>query len=110
MPKTDGDLFEVFAAPGSHELALSANLVARRDATYKIRIDYAIWFAVDANMRFPQAAAARTWQHVALCQQASRCQRRAAAAACGEQAARQGPSRQGPGQRQRARERGGKAK
>jgi hypothetical protein len=51
LPKTDGDLFEVFAAPGSHELALSANLVARRDATYKIRIDYAIWFAVDANMR-----------------------------------------------------------
>ncbi|MBX7081839.1 MAG: hypothetical protein K1X88_21725 [Nannocystaceae bacterium] len=51
LPKTDGDLFEVFAAPGSHELALSANLVARRDATYKIRIDYAVWFAVDANMR-----------------------------------------------------------
>lgn len=50
LPQTEGNLFEVFAAPGSHELAVSANLVARRDATYKLRIDYAIWFAVDTDM------------------------------------------------------------
>jgi hypothetical protein len=42
MPSTDGDLFDVFAAPGSHELSVSADLVARRDATYKIRIDHTL--------------------------------------------------------------------
>lgn len=51
MPSTDGDLFEVFAAPGSHELSVSADLVARRDATYKIRIDHTLVIAVDVDQR-----------------------------------------------------------
>ena len=51
MPSTDGDLFEVFAAPGSHELSVSADLVARRDATYKIRIDHTLVVAVDVDQR-----------------------------------------------------------
>lgn len=38
-PTAAGDLFEVYAAPGAHELTISARLVARRDATYKLRID-----------------------------------------------------------------------
>ncbi|HWB82162.1 MAG TPA: hypothetical protein VG755_44670 [Nannocystaceae bacterium] len=51
LPSTDGDLFDVFAAPGSHELSVSADLVSRRDATYKLRIDHALTFAVDADAR-----------------------------------------------------------
>ena len=51
LPSTDGDLFDVFAAPGSHELSVSADLVSRRDATYKLRIDHALTFAVDADSR-----------------------------------------------------------
>lgn len=39
LPTAAGDLFEVYAAPGAHELSISARLVARRDATYKLRID-----------------------------------------------------------------------
>lgn len=49
MPATDGDLFEVFAAPGSHELSVSADLVARRDATYKLRFDHTVAIAVDVD-------------------------------------------------------------
>jgi len=51
LPSTDGDLFDVFAAPGSHELSISAELVSRRDATYKLRIDHAVTFAVEADTR-----------------------------------------------------------
>lgn len=51
LPTTDGDLFEIFAAPGSHELAVAVDLVSRRDATYKLRIDHAIGFAVDDDAR-----------------------------------------------------------
>lgn len=38
-PTAADDLFEAYAAPGAHELTISARLVARRDATYKLRID-----------------------------------------------------------------------
>lgn len=38
-PTAASELFEVYAAPGAHELGISAHLVARRDATYKLRID-----------------------------------------------------------------------
>jgi hypothetical protein len=51
LPQAAGDLFDVFAAPGSHELSISAELVSRRDATYKLRLDHAITFAVDADTR-----------------------------------------------------------
>ncbi len=51
MPSTDGDLFEVYAAPGSHELSVSADLVSRRDATYKIRFDHSIVITVEADER-----------------------------------------------------------
>lgn len=51
MPSTDENLFEVFAAPGSHELSVSVDLVARRDATYKIRLDHSISIAVASNER-----------------------------------------------------------
>jgi hypothetical protein len=51
MPATDGDLFEVFAAPGSHELSVSADLVSRRDATYKIRFDHSTVITVEVDQR-----------------------------------------------------------
>ncbi len=51
LPSTAGDLFDVFASPGSHELSISADLVSRRDATYKLRIDHALTFAVDEHTR-----------------------------------------------------------
>lgn len=51
MPATDGDLFEVYAAPGSHELSVSADLVSRRDATYKIRFDHSVVITVDVDQR-----------------------------------------------------------
>lgn len=51
MPTTAEDLFEVYAAPGSHELAVSVDLVARRDPAHKIRIDQAISFAVADDTR-----------------------------------------------------------
>jgi hypothetical protein len=51
LPQAAGDLFDVFAAPGSHELSFSAELVSRRDATYKLRLDHAITFAVEADTR-----------------------------------------------------------
>lgn len=51
MPTTDGDLFEVYAAPGSHELSVSADLVSRRDATYKIRFDHSVVITVDVDQR-----------------------------------------------------------
>ncbi len=51
MPSTDDDLFEVFAAPGSHTLSVSADLVARRDATYKFRFDHTATITVDTDER-----------------------------------------------------------
>jgi hypothetical protein len=39
LPPGHDELFELFAAPGAHELGVSADLVARRDATYKLRFD-----------------------------------------------------------------------
>jgi hypothetical protein len=39
LPPGGDALFELFAAPGAHELGVSANLVARRDPTYKLRFD-----------------------------------------------------------------------
>jgi len=51
MPATDADLFEVYAAPGSHELSVSADLASRRDATYKIRFDHSVVITVDVDQR-----------------------------------------------------------
>jgi hypothetical protein len=38
VPAAAAELFELYAAPGAHELSFSANLVARRDTTYKLRV------------------------------------------------------------------------
>ncbi len=38
VPAAAAELFQLYAAPGAHELSFSAKLVARRDATYKLRI------------------------------------------------------------------------
>ena len=38
LPPTAGPVFELFAAPGSHELGISAQLVARRERSYRVRI------------------------------------------------------------------------
>lgn len=38
MPAAAAELFELYAAPGAHELSFTVKLVARRDATYKLRI------------------------------------------------------------------------
>ncbi len=51
MPTSADDLFEVYAAPGSHELAVSVDLVARRDPAHKLRIDHAVSFAVADDTR-----------------------------------------------------------
>ncbi|HET6584470.1 MAG TPA: hypothetical protein VFG69_13505 [Nannocystaceae bacterium] len=51
LPKTAGDLFEVFAAPGSHELAISVDLVARRDPSYKLEVQETLSLVVPEDAR-----------------------------------------------------------
>jgi hypothetical protein len=51
LPQTAGDLFEVFAAPGSHELAVSVDLVARRDPAYKLEVEEVLTLVVPADAR-----------------------------------------------------------
>lgn len=51
LPKTAGDLFEVFAAPGSHELAISVDLVARRDPSYKLEVQETLSLVVPEAAR-----------------------------------------------------------
>jgi len=51
LPKTAGDLFEVFAAPGSHEIAISVDLVARRDPAYKLEIEETLALVVPEDAR-----------------------------------------------------------
>jgi hypothetical protein len=51
LPQTAGDLFEVFAAPGSHELAISVDLVARRDPAYKLEVEEVLTLVVPEDAR-----------------------------------------------------------
>jgi len=46
LPPPRSELFELFAAPGSHELGVSVTLVSRRDATYRMQLDQAFTVVV----------------------------------------------------------------
>lgn len=51
LPQTAGDLFEVFAAPGSHEIAISVDLVARRDPAYRLELVETLTLVVPEDAR-----------------------------------------------------------
>jgi hypothetical protein len=51
LPQTAGDLFEVFAAPGSHEIAISVDLVARRDPAYRLELEETLTLVVPEDAR-----------------------------------------------------------
>ena len=49
MPPTAGNVFEVAAAPGAHEVGIAADLVARRDQTYKVSVGQTFTVVVPEN-------------------------------------------------------------
>ncbi len=46
VDQTGEPIVQLFAAPGSHEIGVSANLAARRDRTYTVRFDESFTFVV----------------------------------------------------------------
>lgn len=49
LPPTTGALFELFAAPGPHQIGVSVDLMARRDPSYKTRLHQTFTVMVPAE-------------------------------------------------------------